>query len=39
MLKKLNNWGFLNCGNAGNKGLEIRNREILYIPMEILEMR
>jgi hypothetical protein len=39
MLKKLNNWGFLNWKNAGNKSLEMTNREIRYISMAILEMR
>jgi hypothetical protein len=39
MLKGLNNWRFLNCGNAGNKGLEMRNRGIRYISMAILDMR
>jgi hypothetical protein len=39
ILKELNNWGFLNCGNARNKVLEMRNGEILYISMAILEMR
>jgi hypothetical protein len=35
MLKKLNNWGFLNF--AGNKGLKRRNREVRYTSMAILE--
>jgi hypothetical protein len=38
MLKNLNNWGFLNCANAGNRVLEMRNREVRYISMAILEM-